>query len=498
MVDEIFLGEPKSLHAKVKENSYPENIAKRDALLREPPIYPDIKSVLGDSFHSRFEKRTPVEEPSDIHPALAELIAKNPDLKIDSMKKEDCSVDLYVISSKINDYLNAVAFVSPQIHHQGRRVSLLEEGGIFNNQTYDYFMTNKILVVNKEGRAISLDESTPYNLLYQERREREIRFVIDNGLINQSLDIHGMIATQPLNSIKDLNSFLNEIGHIWQAYTVAVVTKYSSERDAAAFAIAFTRALKGKEFLTDQEVKEIIDKENINLRGYQQQFERELPRLHSPRTFGLQNTLASIPGFTKKGVQYSRFVEMQKRKPVEERKKQTPRFEALIRSWKELVPDAIEKGLELQRKYRPVPEKGSFGSPKPNFLQTENGLFKISFDSGQLTLFRYSSADGNKIDVTEYNVSPSVVSVDKASYSKRENGTDYYDRSPKVDSLVLSENEYELGKDIDLLAKARETVADFFDCAEKEEIKAIPGQMRDLFEIMNPNKNQPEPEKVPA
>ena len=27
------------------------------------------------------------------------------------------------------------------------------------------------------------------------------------------------------------------------------------------FAIAFTRALKGKEFLTDQEVKEIIDKE---------------------------------------------------------------------------------------------------------------------------------------------------------------------------------------------------------------------------------------------
>ena len=29
-------------------------------------------------------------------------------------------------------------------------------------------------------------------------------------------------------------------------------------------------------------------------------------------------------------------------------------------------------------------------------------------------------------------------------------------------------------------------------------LKAIPGQMRDLFEIMNPNKNQPEPEKVPA
>lgn len=467
--EKYFIEEKKSLNIeqKYKKGVDQEQVEKRRHILREAPIYDNIQSALGTELYQRYEERTLIEDPLQIHPRFAELLKENPSLKIEAIKNSDGTINQYVMSAKINDRLSSTVLLDIEVKN-AEEVTL---GGGLDRPVYDYLVANKSLIVNQDGKVLDLDNYLPEHPL---NKEKEVRVLLTDLRSSFARTSPRRIVIAPLISLDNVGAFMHEGGHM-AAYDISrYATKYSTDRDAAAYLMTAVRELEKRGFLNSHDTKQIIEIQRAWLEAYQEAQWMEVDEKEGP----FINVLSGMRTYTKEATNLSRSLEMQRRNP--ERKK-TKGFKELQESLKELVPNLISQAKHFKDKYGLNDGKmNMLKSEEFKFFRTGNYLFNIETGLGEITLSEYSLTKDNKLHVKRYFLDKYEMDIAEGTYNEE---TQYFDRRSKL-SLCFDREKKGSEMERFIFEKAKKKMVDLFDCVEKGQVEVVGARPMDIYSIL--------------
>lgn len=458
--------EYKSLEKRYQEQVKPKSVDARKDTLRSIPIHPDIKAAMDPELYKKFETREAIDETNISNRRLSDILKANQSAKIEGIKGLNNTFENYIITSSVNERLTSVMITNTQVQ-SGEEVYL---GMGLDRPIYDYLIATNIFLINQNGEVIDLEKYIPY---HYRTHEKEIRIMLNDSMLGFARASPRRVGVRPIVAMKDLLTFIHEGGHLFAYDVNPYKYKYSQERDAAAFLMTAVRELERRRFLVHDDVIELITIQKDYLKIYQDDDTQDPGWLPS----GL---LAPRLAFTQEGANYSKFLERQRRKPLQEQKKWTPKFEALIGSFKDLATNIIPKGLELRKVYGIEKGRKLFDSKNEYFLTTD-GFFKLSPEIDSVRLDQYHLTNNQAVVIRRYDLQRDKIYISQEEYGKN----DYlHPVETSRDSLKFGEPQEELGVDRAKFEEARSIMVSFFEKAEKGQIEKTMLEPDEVFAFL--------------